>query len=306
MTRSDLLDRAMLFILPHISEEGRQDEESFWTAFEQVRPYLLGALLDCVVEALRSLPDLQLNRLPRLADFARRGAAVAPAIGWTAEKFLSAYDENRKVGNVTALEASAVAQGLMALLTEGDGWCGTATELLDALNAVVAEGKRKARSWPRSARSLANALRRVTPNLRATGIDVVFERDSGKDRARLIRIARLADDPGFPSSVASAPSGSDSNGSDDSTDGAFYRPNPSSDEFRYETDGTDDADDVNAQLSAIPGAGATVPLPWGVAVTEAPPAAATQSGGTFRTCPGCGERPAPVDALCFRCQVVAE
>ena len=76
VTRSDLLDRAMLFILPHISEEGRQDEQSFWQDFERARPYLLGALLDCLVEALRRLPGQRLARLPRLADFARRGAAA--------------------------------------------------------------------------------------------------------------------------------------------------------------------------------------------------------------------------------------
>jgi hypothetical protein len=33
---------------------------------------------------------------------------------------------------------------------------------------------------------------------------------------------------------------------------------------------------------------------------------AMPSGGAFRRCPKCGERPAPPDALCFRCQPEGE
>ena len=279
VTRSDLLDRAMLFILPHISEEGRQDEESFWREFQNARPLLLGALLDCVVAAMRGLPDLRLARMPRLADFARRGAAAAPAVGWTAEQFLSAYEENRKVGNVSALEASAVAQGAIALVSDQE-WCGTATDLLEALKDVVPEATKKAKSWPRSPRSLANALRRVVPNLRATGLEVVFERDTGKDRARLIRLHRLPDDSGSPSSDESVSSDADSNGPDDSADEARHRPNPSSDRIRFEPD---DADDADAQEQVL----SNTPLP------------ATEEYGL---CPKCGTRPARVGRLCFRCE----
>ena len=41
----------------------------------------------------------------------------------------------------------------------------------------------------------------------------------------------------------------------------------------------------------------------GVATQGTP---AMPSGGAFRRCPRCGERPAPPDALCFRCQPEGE
>jgi hypothetical protein len=302
VTRSDLLDRAMLFILPHIGEESRQDEEAFWRDFESARPYLLGALLDCVVEGLRSLPDLRLPRMPRLADFARRGAAAAPAVGWTAEQFLSAYDENRKVGHVTALEASAVAQAAILLVADQDEWSGTATLLLDALNGVVASGTKKAKSWPKSPRSLGDALRRVTPNLRAAGVEVVFERDTGRDRTRRIHVRRVPDETENSLSAASGPSASGSNGADASADGAFYRPNPSSDEFRFKSDDADDTDADSRDVSGAVADGAPREFPWGSGPPSAQPSRfAAPSSGEFRVCPRCCERPAPPDALCFRC-----
>src|SRR5690606_36701764 len=63
VARSDLLDRTILFLLPHITDELRETEASFWAAFEEAKPYLLGAILDCLVATLRTLPTLQVRRL---------------------------------------------------------------------------------------------------------------------------------------------------------------------------------------------------------------------------------------------------
>ncbi len=57
-TRGDLLDRSILLYLPAIPEKKRKNERDFWTAFEQARPQLLGALLDVVSMALQELPDV--------------------------------------------------------------------------------------------------------------------------------------------------------------------------------------------------------------------------------------------------------
>ena len=47
-TRPDLLDRALTITLPEIPEERRRDEDELWRIFEQLRPRILGALLDAV------------------------------------------------------------------------------------------------------------------------------------------------------------------------------------------------------------------------------------------------------------------
>ncbi len=70
ISRPDLLDRAVQVTLAQIPDDERRDEKALWVAFEAARPRLLGALLDDVAAALRTLPSVRLARLPRMADFA--------------------------------------------------------------------------------------------------------------------------------------------------------------------------------------------------------------------------------------------
>src|SRR5262249_31989199 len=69
-TRPDLLDRSLLLTLPAIPDDRRLDEETLWRRFGEVRPRVLGALLDAVSAAIRNGPRVCLDRKPRMADFA--------------------------------------------------------------------------------------------------------------------------------------------------------------------------------------------------------------------------------------------
>lgn len=87
-----------------------------------------------------------------------------------------------------SIETSPIATAIQALVPAGD-WEGTATELLLALNRKVGEEIRKAKAWPKDARTVSNKIRRLAPLLRQTGWDVEF-RTFGHQSAKLIRLAR--------------------------------------------------------------------------------------------------------------------
>src|SRR4029079_7338040 len=70
ITRPDLADRAIFLTLPHVQEEHRRAEKEIWRDFESAQPYLPGALLDAASHGLRALPEVRLEQLPRMADFA--------------------------------------------------------------------------------------------------------------------------------------------------------------------------------------------------------------------------------------------
>jgi hypothetical protein len=190
-TRGDLLDRALILYLPAVPQEKREPESKFWSDFDLDGPAILGALLDVVSGALGRLPNVELTKKPRLADFAIWATAAEPLLGLADGDFMRAYAQNQSSANDLALEASPVAAALQALASKGR-FEGTATQLLQALTNHADDSARSQRSWPANAQGLSNTLRRLAPNLRNCGIDVSFSRVANRQRRRLIIVRDLA------------------------------------------------------------------------------------------------------------------
>lgn len=201
VTRGDLLDRALILYLPRILPERRRTEEQFSQAFEEARPRILGALLDAVSMALRNRDRVELDAIPRMADFAVWAEAAAPAFGWKPGQFLQAYKENREVACALSMESSPVAAAIQQVVQRGP-WIGTATELLSILDSERGEKRDDQRAWPRTARGLSGILRRLAPPLRTVGILVQFDRASDHNRTRTIRLQQAC----ISASGASEPS----------------------------------------------------------------------------------------------------
>ena len=171
-TRGDLLDRSILLTLPRV--ERYREESEFWAEFEEVRPRILGALLDAVSVALRREAGTQLTVSVRMADAARWVVAAEPALPWSRGTFIKAYAANRADANTLALETSPFAIELQAFVRERMGFEGTAKELLEGIERSVKDSTRKLQSWPKTPRGVSGALRRLAPNLRGLGFKVEF------------------------------------------------------------------------------------------------------------------------------------
>lgn len=76
VSRADLLDRTIILNIGRIEAEKRKSEKELWAEFEIEKPRLLGALFDVISQGLRRLPEVKLDKLPRMADFAKWGNAV--------------------------------------------------------------------------------------------------------------------------------------------------------------------------------------------------------------------------------------
>jgi hypothetical protein len=199
--RGDLLDRAIVLMLPVISDDQRCEERVLMARLREKRPAILGALLDGVVAALRNQAKVKLDGKPRLADLAVWVTAAEPALGWRPGTFMAAYAGNRGDANVTAVESSPVGPAVLALLDAHETWEGTATELLDELDARYADEKtRKQRDWPKKGKGMGSELRRIAPNLRAMGYGVTFKEPQGRKKRRVILLERQ----GKPRSATSA------------------------------------------------------------------------------------------------------
>ncbi|EJW10746.1 hypothetical protein A33M_4082 [Rhodovulum sp. PH10] len=176
--RADLADRSVTIHLRMMPE--RRPEDELLAAFERARPRILGALFDAVSRALADIDRVRLDHPPRMADFVKWVTAAAPGLGWDRDAFLAAYAENRRDVSEATFEADGVAVAIWKLLTTGpdDKFEGTATELLDAVNAMVPEFARRSRYWPQNAAQLGSRVARAAPLLRAKGC-IVERRHSG-------------------------------------------------------------------------------------------------------------------------------
>jgi len=201
-TRSDLLDRTIELELPRIPDDRRKDEAQFWAAFDREQPAILGALLDAVAGAIGQLDSVKLERVPRMADFARWVVAAEPALGWPAGSFMRAYTGNRNAIHEIALDAAVIVPPIRTMLDAGE-FLGTATELLDRLAGIVGEAATRRRGWPGNATSLSRELSRIAPNLRSVGIDVEKRRESHGRRLIAISAVPESSSPTSPPSPAS-------------------------------------------------------------------------------------------------------
>jgi hypothetical protein len=185
--RPDFLDRALIVELLELKPEMRRDEAGFWRDFDRERGRILGALLDAAVTGLRNLPEIRIDRPPRMADFAMWVSACEVALGLGAGGFLQAYQDNRADGRALTFELSPLYEPLAVLATEG--FSGTTSELLICLNAIGNNGNRRLPGWPKASNSLGSALRRMAGSLRSAGIEIDFSRPEHGGR-RLISLRR--------------------------------------------------------------------------------------------------------------------
>ena len=188
-SRGDLLERSLMVKLLTIPDDQRLTEAELETKLNQRQGKILGALLTALSQTLKTLPTVKVERLPRMADFAKFAIAAEAALNLPPGRFLEVYAGNRQEAHETALEASPVAIALQRLMEYRQSWQGTSSELLKELSALVDEKTIKSRNWAGSERSLGKALTRLTPDLRGIGIKLSRPRSNSK---RLIVIEKAS------------------------------------------------------------------------------------------------------------------
>ncbi len=190
--KPDLLDRGILFKLERIPKERRQGEKALWEEFERVRPSILGGILDAVSAAMGVRKDISLSEVPRMADFALWGCALARAFGADEKEFIDTYYSNIGEQHEEAINENSVAAAISIFMEEKNEWEGSASSLLEALEATADNEKISTKSggWPRAANSLSRKLNEVKTNLAEVGIYI--DSHKGTSGRRIITISKTA------------------------------------------------------------------------------------------------------------------
>ncbi len=143
-------------------------------------------MLDAIAGALRALPTIQVESLPRMADHAMWGEAIVRSLGWKPSQFLSAYDGNLRDASLELLQDSVAGIALLGMADKFTaGWSGSPSELHGLVTKAVGRAIATSAPWPKTPRNFSLELRRLVPQLRMHGLAIDFRRGN---RGRVITL----------------------------------------------------------------------------------------------------------------------
>jgi hypothetical protein len=184
-SRPDLAERSLLVELLPIKH--RRTEAELRRMHEKHEGRIFGAVLEGLRLAMRDAKSIDIGEKPRMADFATWAAAAMPALGFTAQDFLTAYRKSVRSATLGAIESSPVATAVIELAERAPGgWQGTVGGLLSVIKPDCD------RTFPQTPEKLSNSLRRLAPAFRQCGLSVeIGERGS---RGRQVTISKAGHD----------------------------------------------------------------------------------------------------------------
>jgi len=192
VTKPDLLDRSLIINIDRVDEENRREERLLTARFTAAKPTLFGALLDLLVKAMAAYPSVRVTHLPRMADFARWGAAVSVAQGRSISNFERDYERNIEQQNEQAIAESPIGTLLLTFMGTDTEWTGTAEQLLSRLHRLAEDMSIAKRDLPGSPQRLGRRLREIRPNLEAIGFAIDFKKSQNIRSVRIVRKERGA------------------------------------------------------------------------------------------------------------------
>lgn len=168
LTEPDALDRSLMIEQQRIVKESRRLESVIYQEFEGLKPGLLGYIFDILVKAKQKVSSIRLDDLPRMADFALWGEAIARAMGYEPLEFINAYYDNIGKQNIEAIEYNPLGQAIVKLCDEINGdYYDSMSECLSKLLEVAQRNNisTESKAWPKSANWLNRYLNKIRSNL---------------------------------------------------------------------------------------------------------------------------------------------
>lgn len=184
----DFQDRTLLLKLSRIPEDKRMEHSVLVDKVGALKPEVFGAILDALSKAMAIKPTIQLTRLPRMADFALWGCAIAEALGYTQDEFLEAYYSNMEEANEETIFDHVVAHSIYEFMKNKPYWSGTAAMFLEELKEVAIDANIDVRDrlFPKSPSALSKRLNEIKSNLEDVGILVELPKQSAGTRTMTV------------------------------------------------------------------------------------------------------------------------
>lgn len=181
---ADLMDRSIIVKLKRINPKDRRPEHDLWREFDKSLPGILGGIFDTIVKAMAIYPTVKTDNLPRLADFAKWGYAIAEALGKSGDKFLKDFAANVRNQNESVVEKNVLCQAVMGLMGSESNVLKTVAEVHKDLKRIVREDARD-ETFPKLPHNLRGQLDLLRSTLAEHAITYQFF-DRTKDGVKIL------------------------------------------------------------------------------------------------------------------------
>lgn len=184
--RGDLLDRTIVLDLEPITEEERRTEKEMQAAIDENRPKLFACLLDMTVAGLNAIDAVDLEKPPRMADFAEWACAC---LGGAAKRFMEIYANSRINTSIDLAEMNRLPSAIynFVIIQYGKTWKGSASDLLAKLDEfMIIRPGQEPTEWPTTPDKMGSELRRFSQALEAKNIFTTYTRANKKRVINLV------------------------------------------------------------------------------------------------------------------------
>jgi DNA primase catalytic core len=188
MDFSDFQDRMLLLKMDRINSSQRLTAAAVKDKMKSLKPKIFGAMIKVLAQAKEIVDDIEIDELPRMADFMIWGAAISKILGFGKKAFIDAYEQNMADINREMLENQNLALTVLEFLEKNKEFKGQASELLQELEDVAIDLHINTRKndWPGSPSVLSRRLNEIKSNLYEQNIIFKKGKESGKNASRYI------------------------------------------------------------------------------------------------------------------------
>jgi len=168
----DLLDRAVSIKYERIDDAKRISERELYANFNRDLPFILNDIFNVLSQALCIIEDVKLDNLPRMADFARWGYAIAEVLEIGGDNFIRDYKENQLGIGLELLQSNITATAIIAFAKQKKSWSGSVMQFWELLEAFAIQKNISTSdpTWAKSANSLSRKMAEMKVNLELQGV----------------------------------------------------------------------------------------------------------------------------------------
>lgn len=157
--RADFIDRCICLSCERIVPTERRTVEEILNEFKEDLPYLLYKGFRILSKAMEVHRTLVFEELPRMADFATWGYAIAEVMKYGGERFLKAYQQNQRNLLEVMVEEDSLLTVLISFVEQRKHFVGSMSELYASLlKEAQAMEVNTVNGWCRNLNSLSRKL----------------------------------------------------------------------------------------------------------------------------------------------------